>query len=188
MSTDRVFAYAKLNARVMPLDRGDRYEDPLQAALDVNGYAEVTGGGTIQRKDGEIEFCGIDIDLIDVEKAPQFICKCLTECGAPKGSVLEFELNGEECKIPFGEFEGLAIYFNGTDLPKEVYATCDINYVCSEINRLLGDRGEIQGDWQGPKETALYLYGQSADEMKKLIAPLMSEYALCQKARYEVIT
>lgn len=68
---DTIFAYAQLNARVQPLDRGDRYEDPLQDALVENGWAEVTGGGTMQQQSGEIEYCGIDIDLNDVEKAVQ---------------------------------------------------------------------------------------------------------------------
>ena len=49
---EAIFAYAQLNARVQPLDRGDRYEDPLQDALATNGWAEVTGGGTSQELNG----------------------------------------------------------------------------------------------------------------------------------------
>jgi hypothetical protein len=79
--------------------------------------------------------------------------------------------------------EGLAIYLNGTDLPDEVYRDCDVNEVYAEINRLLGDRGGIEGHWQGPTETALYLYGHSADEMRERIAGYMAEYPLCQRAR-----
>jgi hypothetical protein len=89
--------------------------------------------------------------------------------------------------VPFGFLEGMAIYLNGTDLPDEVYETCDVNELYEEINRLLGDRGEIQGHWQGPTETALYLYGYSIDEMKSLIADHMANYPLCQKARVETI-
>jgi hypothetical protein len=184
---DTVFAYAQLNARVQPLDRGDRYEDPLQDALEANGWAEVTGGGTMGHSNGEIDYCGIDLDLKDVEKAVPFICELLESRGAPRGSKLIFELNGAEKQVPFGRLEGLAIYFNGTDLADEVYQTCDINHVYGEINRLLGDCGEIQGHWQGPTETALYLYGRSVDEMKRAIGDFMAEYPLCQKARFEVI-
>jgi hypothetical protein len=187
MSEEPIFAYAKLNARVQPLDRGDRYEEPLLEALEANGWAEVTGGGTLQLQSGEIEYCGIDLDLHNVEQAVPFICDFLAKCGAPKGSQLEYELEGENQEVPFGFLEGLAIYLNGTDLPDEVYATCDINHVYSEINRLLEDRGEIQGHWQGPTETALYLYGYSVEEMKTLIKPLLDEYPLCQKARLETI-
>ena len=83
MSEEPVFAYAKLNARVQPLDRGDRYEDPLLEALEANGWAEVTGGGTLQHESGEIEYCGIDLDLHNVELAVPFICDFLAKCGAP---------------------------------------------------------------------------------------------------------
>ena len=187
MPEEPVFAYAHLNARVQPLDRGDRYEDPLQEALEANGWGEVTGGGTMQRMSGEISYCGIDLDLNNVKQAVPFICQFLAKCGAPKGSHLQFELDGDKQEVSFGILEGLAIYFNGTDLPDEVYADCDINYVYSEIDRLLGKRGGVQGHWQGPTETALYLYGYSVDEMTTQIKPLMDEYPLCEKARFETI-
>ena len=180
-------AYAQVNARVQPIDRGDRYEDPLQDALEKNGWGEVTGGGTMQQINGEIEYCGIDVDLTDVENGVPFICQSLEACGAPRGSKLLFEIDGTSKEVPFGKLEGLAIYFNGTDLPDEVYENCDINHVVSEIERLLGDQGAVQGYWEGPTETALYLYGKSVDEMKQAIAELMTEYPLCQKARYDVI-
>jgi hypothetical protein len=178
-----IAAYAQLNARIMPLDRGERYEDPLIEALAENGIGEVTGGGTMQSKNGEIEYCGIDIDLFDVPNGVPFVCEFLTRVGAPRGSKLQYELEGKAVEVPFGTAEGLAIYLNGTDLPDEVYRTCDVNEVYAEINRLLGDRGAIQGHWQGPTETALYLYGESAEEMRRLISAYMAEYPLCQRAR-----
>ena len=187
MATKTILAYAKLNARILPLDRGERYEDPLIEALAENGYGEVTGGGTGQSENGEISYCGIDIDLHDVEKGVPFICDFLSARGAPRGSALEYEHNGERVEAPFGFLEGLAIYLNGTDLPDEVYQTSDVNELVDEINRLLGDRGDMQGHWQGPTETALYLYGYSADEMKELIAGLLANYPLCQRARVERI-
>jgi hypothetical protein len=187
MSTEPILAYAKLNARILPLDRGDRYEDPLIEALAGNGYGEVTGGGTGQSENGEIAYCGIDIDLFNVEEGVPFICEFLATRGAPKGSALEFERNGEKIEVQFGILEGLAIYLNGTDLPDEVYQTSDVNELVDEINRLLGDRGDMQGHWQGPTETALYLYGYSADEMKELIAGPLTNYPLCQRARMERI-
>lgn len=178
-----VFAYAQLNARIMPMDRGERYEEPLEEALSENGFGEVTGGGTMQSENGEIDFCGIDIDLLDVANGVPFVCQFLSERGAPKGSKLQYELDGEKMEVPFGEAEGLAIYLNGTDLPEEVYKECDVNEAYDEINRLLGDCGSIQGHWQGPTETALYLYGDSADEMRELISGYLAEYPLCQRAR-----
>jgi hypothetical protein len=187
MNDKPVFAYAMINARVMPIDRGEMYEDPLMEALEQNGYAEVTGGGTMQSENGEIEYCGIDLDLFNLEEGIPFICDFLGECGAPQGSKLQYEHNGEDKEVPFGFLEGLAIYFNGSDLPAEVYENNDINDVYDEINELLADRGQIQGHWNGPTETAMYLYGYSVEEMRELIASLMSTNPLCEKARFVTI-
>ena len=92
-------------------------------------------------------------------------------------------MDGKKVDVPFGSLEGLAVYLNGTDLPHEIYKQCDVNHVVDEINRLLHGKGAMFGHWQGPKETALYLYGDSADEMRHLISGFMDEYPLCQKAR-----
>ena len=40
------FVVARLWEPIQPLDRGDRYEDPLDAALSAAGWGEVTGGGS----------------------------------------------------------------------------------------------------------------------------------------------
>jgi hypothetical protein len=183
MEPEPIFAYAQLNARIMPIERGERYEEPLAEALAENGFGEFTGGGTMLSENGEIKYCGIDLNLFDVENGVPFICDFLAERGAPRGSKLQYEDN----EVPFGFLEGLGIYLNGTDLPDEVYEQCDVNVVYEEINRLLGDRGAIQGHWQGPTETALYLYGYSTDEMRGLIADFMASYPLCQRARLETI-
>lgn len=188
MSQKPIPAYALINARIEPIERGGRYEDPLIEALEENGLAVVTGGGTMQSESGEIAYCGIDLDLLNVDEAVSFIGDFLAEHGAPKGSKLQYEVNGEAKEAPFGFLEGLAIYLNGTDLAPEVYETCDINELYDQIEDLLGDRGEIQGFWNGPTETALYLYGYSVDEMRRLIAPFVKKYPLCEQARFVVIT
>lgn len=182
-SSTPIPAYAKLNARCHPTARGRIYEDPLEAELAKAGLGSVTGGGTMQAKDGEILFCGIDLELKQLDKAIPLVCRVLEEQGAPKGSCLQMTNEGKAQEIPFGSTVGLALYFNGVDLPEEVYQNCDIDHVWNEIDRLLGNRGMVQGCWQGPKETALYLYGYSVDDMKDRIDPLMKNYPLCEKAR-----
>jgi hypothetical protein len=186
-SPEPLFVYAQLNARLMPLDRGERYEEPLESALTENGFGKVTGGGTMMAANREVDYCGIDVDLFDVENGIPFLCQFLSQCGAPKGSKLMYGEGADRKEVPFGSLEGLGFYMNGTDLPDEVYKTCDSNVVYDEINRLLGQRGAIQSYWQGPSETALYLYGNSAEEMRSLIQPIVSSYPLCQKARIVVI-
>ena len=184
MPPEPIPAYAYLNARIGPFDRGEHYEDPLAEALAETPFGELTGAGSSLFETGEIEYCGLDIDLLDIASGVPFICDFLARRGAPKGSKLQYEQDGQQIEVPFGEFEGLAIYLNGTDLPDEVYQTCDINVLYEEINRLLGDRGSIQGHWQGPTETALYLYGPSVAEMRGLIDPYVASYPLCQRARF----
>ncbi len=184
---DPILAYARINARIRPIDRGERFEDPLQETLEGTDVAEVTGGGTLQAKSGEIVYCGIDVDLYDLEQAISLICTTLEGLGAPKGSALEYEVDGERKEVPFGVLEGLAIYLNGTDLPDEVYKASDINDVVDRLINLLGDRGEMLGYWEGPEETALYFYGESVDEMKQLIAEFVATHPLCELARCETI-
>jgi hypothetical protein len=55
------FIVIQLNEKIMPIDRGEIYEDPLDEFLQRNLYGEVTGGGTMQAKSGEIEFCDMEV-------------------------------------------------------------------------------------------------------------------------------
>ena len=85
------FVFAKIQDQVMPIERARKYEDPLNAALLEAKLGEVTGGGSMQAKDGTIEWVGIDIELADLSAALIFSKKTLRELGAPRGSVVEFK-------------------------------------------------------------------------------------------------
>ena len=171
---------ARLNERTQPMDRGARYEDVLDEFLKKRGLGEVTGGGSQLAATGEIDYCDIEISLTDApDDALSVLAQALEMLGAPKGSKLMSE-NREQA---FGRNEGLAIYLNGTDLPDHVYKECDVNFVYSEFNRLLGELGSIHSYWQGPRETALYLYGQSATAMQTALDGFLTTYPLCQRAR-----
>jgi hypothetical protein len=53
-----------LNARLMPLDRGGRFEDPLEELLrEKLRRFEVTGGGTMMNKNREPVSCDIEISF-----------------------------------------------------------------------------------------------------------------------------
>ena len=169
-----------LNARLMPFDRGDIFEDPINDMLAEAGIGEVDGGGTLQEKTGEIINCDVEICLDgkpgeNYEKLQGF----LKRLWIPKGSFLISEDNKEE----IGDLEGLALYLNGTDLEDEVYKSCDINFVISELVRILDEDCKYYSYWQGPEETALYFYGQSFAGMNSLMAPFIEEYPLCNKSR-----
>lgn len=85
--------------------------------------------------------------------------------------------------MTFGLLEGLGVYLNGTDLPDEVYATSDINELVAQLSEALGADGDMQSYWQGPKETALYLYGVSADLMRERTAAVLGGFPLAQGCR-----
>lgn len=177
-----VVVIARLNNKTQPMDRGELFEDPLSEALEEFGLGEVTGGGTQLTKEGEVAFCDVEIVLPD-ESAESFakITRILETCGAAKGSKLLVDDADQE--ITFGSLEGLGVYLNGTDLPSNVYQESDVNFVYDELNRLIEGIGEVQSHWQGPTETALYLYGTSFAEMQLRIQPLVKTYPLCQQCR-----
>lgn len=176
----------RLNAKLQPLDRGDLFEDPLDQALRAGETGGITGGGTQLDANGEIAYCDMEIELKgEREQGAQDIIEKLETLGAPKGSWLKFVGDGD--KLEFGVNEGLGVYLNGSDLPAEVYETTDVNFVYSELNRLCNGWGQVMSHWEGPSETALYLYGPSFEKMKVTIQPLLDSYPLCQQCRVQQI-
>ena len=171
-----------LNARLRPLDRGARYEDPLQEVLDASmPGSEVSGGGTLLSAEREPQVSDIDLDLEgDAREALGLVTAALEAAGAPKGSRVRLD---EGDPVPFGVTEGLAIYLNGTDLPDEVYAGSDVNDLIAALRECLGAEGEMQSYWEGPRETALYLYGPSAARMEELAASVLARFPLARRCR-----
>lgn len=180
------YVVVTLNARIQPLDRGEIFEDPLDEMLSKASKGEVIGGGTMQSQSGEIEYCDIEIEVLNSDEPTiDFIKSSLEQIGVPKGSKITVEAT--ESEIEFGTLEGLAIYLNGTDLDDEVYENSDSNFVFSELDRLTEGTGRVYSYWQGSTETALYLYGTSFLKMKSMISELVENYPLCQKCRIEQI-
>lgn len=178
-----IFATLKLNMRLQPMHRHD-IEDILQELLEEKELGEVDGGGTAQQPDGEIQYCDIDLSLHSgTDRAKAELLEVIGQLALAKGSALLF---GEE-EIPVGTKEGMACYLNGTELPDEVYANCDINYAIGQMEKAMEGIGWMFSYWQGPKDTALYFYGTTYEDMKKCVEPFMAEYPLCQKARLEQI-
>ena len=174
----------QINARLQPLDRGDIYEDPITEALEECGHGSTVGGGTMMQENGEVAFCDVQIDLNnDSKESMNKLLRILEDIRLPKGSFLKSDADEQ----PVGTLEGLALYLNGTELPDEVYKSCDINYVVEKANELLIGIGMMYSHWQGPEDSALYFYGVSFDEMKKRMEPFLLEYPLCQKCRIEKI-
>ena len=95
--------------------------------------------------------------------------------------ISEVEEVGRE--IPFGHQDGLALYLNGKDLPMKTYKKYNIKHVFDKCNSLLKGIGMVNSYWEGNSETALYMYGNSYEQMVKRIEPFVSTYPLCAKSR-----
>jgi hypothetical protein len=175
-------ATVRLNARLEPVDRGEHFEDPLNVMLREMGKGKVSGGGTGLGESGEVSGCDLELRLHDVsESTIQFVVASLNRLGAPKGSILTMVGSGQE--FPVGKAEGLAVYLNGTDLPDEVYSSCDSHFVFAEFERLLGDSGEVMGTWYGSTEVGFYIYGTSYATMRARLEEFLANYPLCQRCR-----
>ncbi len=174
-----------LNAKLQPMHRHE-VEDAINEIFEQqNIKAEITGGGTMQEKNGEIKFCDLEIEL-DEKEFNEEIIDIIEFILAPKGSKITIypENETDEPKvISFGKHEGLGLYLSN-DLDDKIYEECDVNIVYREVDKLLEEKeaGRIESYWEG-EETSFYLYGKSFEEMHKIILPFLEKYPLCEKCR-----
>ena len=109
VSVDKpLFVYVKLPGDIQPLERGERFEDPLEAVLQRSGLGTITGGGSQldePHEDGRprVEFAGLDVDLYDVARGLALLRAELVRLGAPAGTSLLYELDGQEHELGIGE-------------------------------------------------------------------------------------
>jgi hypothetical protein len=166
----------------------DQLEDGLKTVLEREAPdVHIVGGGTAVSDLGEPLSCDIELASGDFPPADAVtaVIDFLEFVGAPRGSSIV--VNGDE-PVGFGRTEGLGLYLNGTDLPDEVYETSSPDELINLITERLGTDGDIHSYWQGPTETALYLYGASASLMSERIADVLATYPLAQRSRLVPIT
>ena len=73
-----VYVTAQLNHLLMPIERGERYEDPLDEALSQKGLGKVDGGGTMQLQSGEIEHIDVEVILNNPAEGISFVIEHMT--------------------------------------------------------------------------------------------------------------
>jgi len=105
--------FVRLPEPLEPNERGDRYEDPLNAELQLADLGEVSGGGaqlSELRADGSrsIEWCGIDVDTTDVRRALTLLRRELPHLGCHTGTTLDYTLEGVELSDTYNG-EGWAV-------------------------------------------------------------------------------
>lgn len=171
----------RINARLQPVHRGDRYEDPLAFLLERSfpGSA-VTGGGTLVSGDGEPLSCAIEAEVVgDHDAIAAAVIDLLEAQGAPRGSSLG--IAHDDARV-FGTTDGLGLYLDGVGLPDEVYAANDVNELLDRLHIALGDTGSLQSFWEGPTQTALYLYGPSGEAMRSALDDLLGSHPLARNS------
>lgn len=173
-----------LNARFQPMHRYE-LEDALEELLAKSELGYVDGGGTMQFPSGEIKSCDIELMLRDdTEESIKTLESFIEMLGVAKGSKLllwnqEDDAVQEERLI--GNLEGMALYVNGSELPKEVYKNCNISHVIEQTELQMEGIGRLYSWWQGPQKTALYFYGRSYEAMLAAVSDFVKTYPLCQK-------
>jgi len=173
---------ARLYEHIEPLDRGTRYEDPLDAALRERGLGEVTGGGSQLTDSGEIEFADVEINVTNLDDALPVIVSTLEASGAPTGT----ELIGNAGVLRrLGLHQSVAVYLDGATLPDEVYADLDFDQLVDDLTTAAGE-GSYHGHWQGPTETGLFFFGPDAEAMFTRIEALLRALPIGQNARVAV--
>jgi hypothetical protein len=172
---------ARVYEHIGPIDRGDRYEDPLQAVLDTAGIGRVTGGGSQLDELGGITFADVEIELANVDEALRIVVEALEAAGAPQGSEL-IQTSDDRVLREFGKLQCLAIYLDGTSLPGDVYADLDFEDVVATIGAAAGD-DSYRGFWQGPEETGLFYFGPDAEAMFARVEPVLRRLPIGQNAR-----
>ena len=176
------FVIARFYEHIEPIDRGNRYEDPLNEVLESAGTGCVTGGGSQLTEEGRIEFADIEIELADLDGALESAVQALERAGAPQGS--EIHLDGNVLR-EFGTAQCVAVYLDGVSLPSEVYADLDFDQLVTDLDTVAGP-GSLRGFWQGPEETGLFLFAPSAEELFARIHPHLLMLPIGQNARVVV--
>ena len=178
------FVYAKMWEAIQPIARGERYEDPLQAALEPGGFGEVSGGGSSIDKEHGIDYVGVDIDLASLESL-DLVRHVLERAGAPKGSELQFENGAVSHVVPFGVTERVTIWLDGITLPDDVYERFSTDDLADQIEAAMAfdATAEIRGSWRGPRETSIYIHGADAERLFHAIEPVLLANPACQNAR-----
>jgi len=100
--------YVFIPESIGPIDRGDKYEDPIIDELERLRLGEVSGAGCSLgdvREDGTrlIESCGIDVDTDDVDAARAALRGLHPKLGCPEGTQLHYSASSNRLQDEYRE-------------------------------------------------------------------------------------
>ena len=173
---------ARLYEHIEPVDRGERYEDPLQARLEQHGnLGRVTGGGSQLNESGGIAHADVEIELANLDEAVRIVVEALEAAGAVQGSEL-IDVSTSRVLKDLGTQQCVAVFLDGVTLPDEVYETLDFDALVSDLGGAAGDTS-YRGFWQGAEETGLFFFGPDAEALFARIEPALRRLPIGQNAR-----
>ena len=175
------FVLARLYEHIEPIDRGERYEDPLHELLEKSGVGRVTGGGSQLNDHGGIEYADVELELANLDEALGIVTAALEAAGAPRGSEL-LNASDETVLREFGKQQCMAVFLDGVSLPDEVYATLDFEAVVTDIGAAAGEKS-YRCIWQGAEETGVFFFGPDAEAMFTRVEPILRRLPIGQNAR-----
>ena len=88
-SEGKHFFYVRIPGDIQPIERGNRFEDPLEAALQDAALGCVTGGGSQLGEGARVEYCGLDVVVSDRSRGIDLIRRVLQSLGCPQAAVIE---------------------------------------------------------------------------------------------------
>lgn len=102
------FVYVKLPLAIMPIERGERFEDPIADELQRRSLGSVSGGGTLLSPPDEngkktVIYCGIDVEAEDLDEVRAVLRGLLPSLGAPNQTALQFEIGDDPFEDVFND-------------------------------------------------------------------------------------
>ena len=99
--------YVYIPEALGPIDRGDKYEDPIDDELQARSLGCVSGAGCMlsdEQPDGSrhVVSCGIDVDTDDVAGTRAFLREHLMSLGCPAGTQLHYREGDVPLQDEFG--------------------------------------------------------------------------------------
>lgn len=172
-----IFVTIDMNARYLPIDRGEYVEDPLEKIVTELEIGSLDGGGTLAEKGKPVKRCDASF-FITSDKLETFTEIVKSFPPIPKGSFLKYETpSGDRVSIPIGTAECILVEFDNT-LNETVYKENDINNFIEIIVDQLGENFVSFAYWNGQDATFAFFYCYSFIAAEPVVKALVESSPL----------